>query len=72
MLFKVNCRYYLYFSYKEDIDAHSRSKAANELTEKLRDLIATYRKNLQHVLELQKQAHNKGTKPRSYAPNKKI
>ena len=30
------------------------------------------RKNLHHAQELQKQAHNKGVKPRSYAPSNKI
>ena len=31
-----------------------------------------YRKNLYHDQELQKQAHDKGVKPWSYAPSKKI
>ena len=34
--------------------------------------MATYRKNLQHAQELQKRAHDKGTKPRSYAPDEKV
>ena len=29
-------------------------------------------KNLQHAQELQKRAHNKGTKRRSYAPGEKV
>ena len=72
MSFKLNCGYHLRVSYKEDVDPHSRSKATDELTKKLRNLIAAYRENLQHAQELQKQAHNKGTKPRSYASNKKV
>ena len=31
-----------------------------------------YQKNLYHAQKLQKQAHNKGVKPRSYAPDDKI
>ena len=34
--------------------------------------MAVCKKNLQHTQELQKQAHNKGTKPRSYAFSEKI
>ena len=30
------------------------------------------RENLYHAQELQKRAHNKGVKPRSYAPNNKV
>ena len=71
-LFKLNCRYHLYVSYKEDIDTHSRSKATNELTEELRKLMAAWKKNLQHVQKPQKRAHNKRTKPRNYHLNKKV
>ena len=70
--FKLNCGYYLPVFYKEDVDSHSKSKAANKLTKELKNLIAVYRKNLQHAQELQKQAHNKETKPRSYAPGEKV
>ena len=34
--------------------------------------MAACRKNLQYAQELQKQAHNKGTKPKKYAPSEKI
>ena len=44
--FELNGGYYSYVSYKENIDPCSKSKAANELAEKLRNLIAAYRKNL--------------------------
>ena len=70
--FELNCRYHPRISYEEDIDPHSRSKAADELTEELRNLMAACRKNLQHAQELQKRAHNKGIKPRSYALGKKV
>ena len=39
MPFELNCRYHLCISYKENVDPRSRSKAANELTEELRNLI---------------------------------
>ena len=70
--FKLNCRYHSRISYKKDVDPHSRSKAADELTEELRNLMAAYRENLQHAQKLQKQAYNKGTKPKSYAPSEKV
>ena len=46
MSFKLNCRYYLCVSYKKDVDPHFRSKIADKLIKKLRNLIAAYRKNL--------------------------
>ena len=70
--FELNCSYSLRVLYKEKVDHRSRSKAANELTNKLRNLIAAYKENLQHAQELQKRAYNKGTKSRSFAPNKKV
>ena len=38
---KLNYKYHLHISYKEDIDFHSRSKAVDELTEELRNFMAT-------------------------------
>ena len=70
--FEFNCRYHPRVSYEEDVDPRSRFKAANELTEELRNLMAACRENLQHAQELQKRAHDKGTKPRSYAPGEKV
>ena len=52
MLFNLNCKYHPYVSYENDIDLRSKSKAANELTKKLRNLMATYRENLQHAQKL--------------------
>ena len=34
--------------------------------------MAAYRENLQYAQKLQKRAHNKGSKPKSYALSKKI
>ena len=71
-LFELNCGYHPRVSYKEDIDPRSRSKAADKLTEELRNLIVVYRENLQHNQKLQKRAHYKGTKPKSYVSGEKI
>ena len=71
-LFELNCGYHPRVSYKEDVDPGSRSKAADELTKELRNLITICRENLKHTQKLQKRDYNKGTKPRSYAPNEKI
>ena len=52
--FELNCEYYPCVSYKEDVDHRSRLKAADELTEELRNLIAACKENLQHAQELEK------------------
>ena len=72
MPFELNYRYHPGVSYKEDVDPRFRSKATDELTEKLRNLMAVCRENLQHAQKLQKRANNKGTKPRNYALGKKV
>ena len=70
--FELNCGYHPRISYEEDIGSRSRSKAADELIEKLKNLMAIYRENLQHAKKLPKKAYDKGTKPRNYTPGKKI
>ena len=72
IFFELNCGYHPRVFYKEDIDPRSSSKAAYELTEELRNLMAAYRENLYHTQELQKRAHDKRTKPRNYALGKKV
>ena len=52
--FELNCGYHPRVSYEEDIDPRSKSKVANELTKKFRNLMAACRKNLQHAQKLQK------------------
>ena len=59
-------------SYKEDVDPRSQSKLADELLAELRKLMIVYRENLHHAQELQKQGHDKGVKPRSYAAGNKV
>ena len=71
-LFELHYKYHLHVSYKENVEPHSKSKTANELTKELRNLMAASRKNLQHAQKLQKQAHNKETKPRNYVPGEKV
>ena len=44
--FELNCRYYPRISNKKNINLRFRSKAADELTEELRNLMAACRKNL--------------------------
>ena len=70
--FELNYEYHPRIFYEEDIDFNSRSKAADELSKKLMNFIVTYRKNLQHTQELEKRAHDKKIKPRSYASGEKI
>ena len=70
--FELNCGYHPCISYKENIDPCSKSKLADDLANDLRKLIIVYQENLQHVQNLQKQAYNKSTKPRSYASNDKV
>ena len=72
MPFELNYGYYLWMSYKKKVDSRSQSKSVDKLLEELKELIIVCCKNLQHVQKLQKQAHDKGVKPQSYAPDKKI
>ena len=70
--FELNCGYHPRVFYKEDLDPRSKSKTAEELSSKLRNLMAACQQNLHHAQELQKRAHNKGVKPQSYAPGDKV
>ena len=70
--FELNCGYHPRMSYEEDVDPRSQSKSADELSAELRELMIVCRENLHHTQELQKQTHDKGVKPRSYAPSEKI
>ena len=58
--------------YEEEIDPRSQSKSADELAEELTELMIICRENLHHAQELQKRAHDKGVKIRSYATSKKV
>ena len=58
--------------YEDNVNPCSQSKSADKLAAELRELITVCRKNLHHAQELQKQAYDKGVKPRSYAPGDKV
>ena len=70
--FMLNFGYHLCIFYEKDVNLYSRSKEADELTKKHRNLMDACRKNLQHVQKLQKRAYNKRIKPKSYASGKKV
>ena len=70
--FKLNCGFHPRMSYKKDVDPRFQSKLADKLSAELRELIIVCQKNPHNAQELQKQAHNKGVKPRSYAPSEKV
>ena len=70
--FELNCGYHPRVSFEEDVDPHLRSRYANKLAEKLRELIEDCYQNLFHVQELQKKAHDKRVRSRSYASSKKV
>ncbi len=70
--FKINYGYHLRVSFKEDVDPRSRSRSANELAEELRELMEVCCQNLLHAQELQKRAHDKGVKSRSYALDEEV
>ena len=72
MPFELNCGYHPRMSYEEEVDPRSKSKSADKLSAELRELMFVCRENLHHAQELQKQAHDKGVKPRSYAPDDKV
>ena len=65
MHFKINCSYHLYIFYKTNVNSYSKSQVADKLTKKLRNLMAAYKENLEHIQELQKRVYNKETKPKS-------
>ena len=72
MPFELNYGYHLQISYKEKYDPYSKSKSANKLLVKLRELMIICYENLHHAQEFQKRVYNKNVKPRSYIPSDKI
>ena len=65
MPFELNRGYHPWVSYEENIDPYFKSKLVDELLSELQKLMTVCHENLYHTQELQKQAHNKGVKPRS-------
>ena len=70
--FELNFGYQPQMLYKEEVDSCSKSKSADKLLAKLRELMIVFWENLYHAQELQKQTHNKGVKPRSHVSGDKI
>ena len=58
--------------YEKDVNPRSKFKSTDKLLAELRELMIVCQKNLHHIQELQKRAHNKGVKSRSYAFNEKV
>ncbi len=70
--FELNCGYHRRVLFEEDIDICLRSRSTIKLVKELRELIEVYCQNLFYAQELQKRAHDKGVKSRSYALDKKF
>ena len=70
--FELNCGYHPWMLYKDDVNPQSKSKSADELSAEVRELMIVYQENLHHAQEVQKRAHDKGVKPRSYASSDKV
>ena len=71
-LFELNCGYHPWISHKKEVDSRLKSKSADKLSVELRELMIVCRRNLHHAQKLQKRAHDKGVKPRNYAPSDKV
>ena len=72
LLFKLNCGYQPCVFYKKRTDLCLQPKTTNKLLAKLQKLITVCQKNLYHMQTLQKQAYDKGVKPKSYTSKIKI
>ena len=70
--FEFNCGYNPRVSFKDECDTRSRPSSADELATELRELMNICRQNFLHAQDLQKRAHDKGMKPRSYALGEKV
>ena len=70
--FEVNCGYHPCVSFETDTVPYSRSKSVDKLSAELQNLMTVCQENLHHTQELQKQAHNKSVKPKSYAPGNNV
>ena len=70
--FELNCEYHLCVFYKEDINPRFKFKPVDEFFVELQKLMTICQENFYHAQELQKEAHDHGVKPRSYASNDKV
>ena len=72
MPFELNCGYHPWVFYKKDLNLRSKLRTAEELSSELQELMTMCQQNFHHTQKLQKQTHNKGVKPQSYAPGDKL
>ena len=70
--FELNYGYHFLVFYKDDINPRFKFKSADKFLLVLKKLMTVYCKNVYHAQEFQKQANNKGVKPRNYAYNDKV
>ena len=68
----MNSGYYPRMSYKGEDNPSPQSKSADKLSEELKELIVVCYENPHHAQKLQKQAHNKEVKLKSFALDEKI
>ena len=59
-------------SYEKEVDPCFKLKAVDKILAALRELMIVCQENLHHAQELQKRAHDKDVKPRSYASGDKV
>ena len=71
-LFELNCGYHSHIFFKENTNPCFCLKTVDKLLAELQVLTIICQENFYHAQELQKQARNKGVKPKSYAPGDKI
>ena len=71
-LFKLNYGSHLHVSFKKNTNFCSWLRTADKLSAELNRLMIVCKKNLHLAQKLQKQAYNKGVKPKSYAPRNKV
>ena len=70
--FELNCGYHSCVFFEEETDPRPQSKMANKLSTELWKLLTVCQENFHHAQELQKKAHNKDVKPKSYALGHKV
>lgn len=69
---KLNYKHHFYIIFKKDTNFYFKSKSANKLAYKLKNLKAIYWENLYYTQKLQKEAQNKGFKPKNYTLSEKV
>ncbi len=72
IFFEFNYAYQSHISYEKNINLCSKSKSADELLTKLRELMTVYKKNFYYIQKLQKQIYNKVVKSKSYVSDNNI